>query len=99
MGAGLLALPYTFKRASLVPGAASMLVTGLLNFTSFVLLGAVAEMTGAKSYRDLCDAAFGSTASTAMRRSGKNRSRRERISSVTELLPAPPVPVMPTTGT
>ena len=41
----------------------------------------------------------GSTASTAMRASGKYWRKRETSSSVTVLLPAPPVPVMPTTGT
>ena len=41
----------------------------------------------------------GSTASTAIRASGKYWRKRETSSSVTVLLPAPPVPVMPTTGT
>ena len=41
----------------------------------------------------------GSTASTAMRRSGRCWAKRESSSSVTVLLPAPPVPVTPTTGT
>ncbi len=40
----------------------------------------------------------GSTASTAMALSGKLASSRLRISSVTDDLPAPPVPVMPITG-
>ena len=40
----------------------------------------------------------GSIATTATRRSGKKRTMRFRISSVSEDLPAPPVPVMPTTG-
>ena len=40
----------------------------------------------------------GSTATTAIESSGNHSSKRARISSVTVLLPAPPVPVMPTTG-
>ncbi len=41
----------------------------------------------------------GSTASTAIRISGKRCTNRESSSSETVLLPAPPVPVIPTTGT
>ena len=40
----------------------------------------------------------GSTEITAMRMAGKACRKRLMISSVTELLPAPPVPVRPTTG-
>ncbi len=40
----------------------------------------------------------GSIATTAIRRSGKNRTTRLSSSSVSEDLPAPPVPVMPMTG-
>ena len=41
----------------------------------------------------------GSTATSAIERSGNHCSSRETSSSVTVLLPAPPVPVMPTSGT
>ena len=40
----------------------------------------------------------GSIATTAIWRSGKARTKRCSSSSVSELLPAPPVPVMPMTG-
>ncbi len=41
----------------------------------------------------------GSTERMAMSLSGKSRRKRRTSSSVRELLPAPPVPVMPRTGT
>jgi amino acid permease len=66
IGAGLLSLPYTFKRASLVPGASAMAVTGVLNCASMLLLGKCAALTGATSYRDLSEIAFGSQAATVL---------------------------------
>jgi amino acid permease len=64
VGAGLLALPYTFYRASLVPGAAAMVATGLLNALSMLLLARSCELSGARSYRELAEFAFGKRAET-----------------------------------
>lgn len=65
IGAGLLALPYVFKRASLVPGAAALGVTGVLNLTGVLLLARCCAMTGATSYKDLVLAAWGPRAAAA----------------------------------
>jgi len=64
IGAGLLALPYTFKRSSLIIGAVAMLTTGLLNYSAMVLISRSCEISGATSYTDLATLALGKRAST-----------------------------------
>lgn len=64
IGAGLLALPYTFKRSSLIIGAIAMLITCLLNYSAMILIARSCELCGATSYTDLATAALGKRAST-----------------------------------
>jgi amino acid permease len=59
IGAGLLALPYTFMRSSMVTGALSMVVIALLNGASMVLLARCCELSGAFVYKDQAARALG----------------------------------------
>jgi len=63
IGAGLLALPYTFKRSSLIIGAIAMLLTGLLNYSAMVLISRSCELSGATSYTELATLSLGKRAS------------------------------------
>lgn len=62
IGGGLLALPFTFKRASLYPGIAAMCVTGTLNCITMVLIGTACEISGARNYKELGQICFGTRA-------------------------------------
>lgn len=66
IGAGLLALPYTFYRSSLIPGIVSMVVTGILNMVSMIILARNCELSGARSYKELSEIAFGKRSATVI---------------------------------
>ena len=66
MGAGMLSLPYTFKRASVLPGALAMITMCAANALSFVVLARCAELSGAFSYKGIAEAALGKRASAAI---------------------------------
>ena len=64
VGAGLLSLPYTLKRAGLATGVAAMVVMCCLNASSLLLIARCAELSGKYSYKDISKAALGGTAAT-----------------------------------
>ena len=59
VGAGMLSLPFTISAAGLLPGTLALLVTGILNCVSALLLAYSCEMSGATSYMDLVGLVFG----------------------------------------
>ena len=65
-GAGLLSLPYTLKRAGLIPGIVAMVLVCIMNGGSALLLARCAELAGggsrAAAYKDLAVASLGARA-------------------------------------
>jgi amino acid permease len=62
VGAGLLSLPFCIATAGLAPGALALLLTGVLNCASAVLIARCCQLSGAASYMELVGAAFGRAA-------------------------------------
>ena len=61
VGAGLLSLPYTFKRSGLLVGVVAMCVMAVLNTFSMVVIAKCCELCGSYSYKDIAKAAVGPT--------------------------------------
>jgi amino acid permease len=66
VGAGLLSLPYTFRRSGLLVGALAMLVMAVLNTFSMVVIARCCELSGAFSYKDMAKAALGPVGGTVV---------------------------------
>jgi amino acid permease len=66
IGAGLLALPFTFMRSSLVTGALSMAAIALLNGVSMVVLARCCDLSGEFAYKDIGARALGPRAGVAI---------------------------------
>lgn len=66
VGAGLLSLPYTFRRSGLLVGALAMLVMAVLNTLSMVVIARCCELSGAFSYKDMAKAALGPVGGTVV---------------------------------
>ena len=66
VGAGLLSLPYTLKRAGLVTGVTAMCAMCCLNAGSLMTIARCAELSQQFSYKAIGKAALGGPASTAI---------------------------------
>mmetsp|Transcript_89765 Transcript_89765/g.253134 ORF Transcript_89765/g.253134 Transcript_89765/m.253134 type:complete len:444 (+) Transcript_89765:84-1415(+) len=59
VGAGIFTLPAALLRGSLLPGISIMLLAGVAQGSSFLMLGFLCQKLDAKSYRGVWSAAFG----------------------------------------
>jgi amino acid permease len=59
VGAGLLSLPFTFKRAGIVPGAVSMCLMAGLNAFSMMIIARCCELSGVFTYKGIGEKALG----------------------------------------
>ena len=66
IGSGLLSLPYTMKRASLIPGILSLLAVGGMNCLSALVIARCASEVNAPSYPTLVGSVLGHRAKTIM---------------------------------
>ena len=66
IGGGVLSLPWSFAKAGLIPGILSILVAaGMSDFSVYILVAA-ARRSGAQSFEELAQKAFGSSARLLM---------------------------------
>lgn len=66
VGAGLLSLPFTFKRSGLLVGSLAMLIMAALNTFSMVVIARCCELSGSYSYKDMAQAALGPLGGTVV---------------------------------
>ena len=66
VGAGLLSLPYTLKRAGLVTGVCAMMLMCILNALSLLVIARCCDMSGAYTYLEVGRVALGRRAATAI---------------------------------
>jgi amino acid permease len=62
IGASLLSLPFTIKRAGLIPGIIAMLVMCFVNASTALILAKCCEITGNFTYKGIAEAALGKRA-------------------------------------
>jgi amino acid permease len=66
VGAGLLSLPFTIKRAGIIPGLIAMVVVCVVNALSALLIARCCELSGKYTYKDMAVAALGKRAGIAI---------------------------------
>lgn len=59
IGAGLLSMPWAFRQSSIVTGLLTLLVIGVLNIFSLLLLARSCDLSGSFSYKEMGSLAYG----------------------------------------